>query len=119
MFKDCKILIDEESSPVLPTLVRNTFTELSILNGFKATRRGSVMKSAEKWKLHTFHETPEKKSMRSRVGTPKTTPRKDGVEGDTHVVEEGAANVHGVSHGIHPEIEGRIVCRNPAVIEIL
>jgi 5'-nucleotidase len=117
VFKDAKVLVDEESSPVLPTLVRNTFVELEIVNGFEHSRRGSVMKSAEKWKRNTFHATPEKKSS----STSRTTPRKDGeaLNPKTSIVEEGGHNPHGVSHGIHPQIEGRIVCINPAVIEIL
>ncbi|GMI18964.1 hypothetical protein TeGR_g4904 [Tetraparma gracilis] len=107
VFKDCPVLLDEESAPVLPTLVRNTFTELSIVNGFKANRRGSVLKSAEKWKRRTFHATPTKKAGAAPAASP----------GNDLGVEEGGEISQGVSHGIHPRCEDRIICINPAEID--
>jgi hypothetical protein len=101
------VLLDEESAPVLPTLVRNTFTELSIVNGFKANRRGSVLKSAEKWKRRTFHATPTKKAGAAPAASP----------GNDLSVEEGGEISQGVSHGIHPRCEDRIICINPAEID--
>lgn len=38
-FVGCKVLVDDECCPVLPTLVRNHFTALSVLNGFNGLSR--------------------------------------------------------------------------------
>ncbi len=59
VFTECKVLVDEEEAPILPTLVRNTFTELSVLNGFKTLEK-SVLKHAQTWRRKTFHMTPNK-----------------------------------------------------------
>ena len=56
---DCKVLVDSEHAPILPTLVRNAFSELSIVNQLVANRmkkpgvRGSV-----EMRHSTFREIP-------------------------------------------------------------
>jgi len=131
VFKDCKILVDEEEAPVLPALVRNTFTELSVLNGFKnKSRHNSVMKSALTWRRKTFHATPTKeaakdgeeeegKGVGGEQGTPKEggvaipkTPGTPGMPGTSFTPGKAAA----MSYGINPVLEGRIKCLNPAEV---
>jgi 2',3'-cyclic-nucleotide 2'-phosphodiesterase (5'-nucleotidase family) len=47
VLKRCKVLVDGESCPILPSVVRNHFTELATKNGFNAkkfvSRRGSAV----------------------------------------------------------------------------
>jgi 5'-nucleotidase len=47
VLKSCKVLVDGESAPVLPSVVRNHFTELATKNGYNAkkfvSRRGSAI----------------------------------------------------------------------------
>ncbi|GMH75889.1 hypothetical protein TL16_g06902 [Triparma laevis f. inornata] len=128
VFAKCKVLIDEENAPVLPALVRNTFTELSVLNGFKHTpskmRKGSVLKSAKKWRSKTFHATPVKGRGGSggggegggeerKVDSPGPLPAPASPEGGGGVGKTGG----GLSFGISPQMESRIVCLNPASID--
>ncbi|GMH67196.1 hypothetical protein TrRE_jg1432, partial [Triparma retinervis] len=80
VFKDCKVLVDGEEAPVLPALVRNTFTELSVLNGFKNTSvHTSVLKSAKTWRRKTFHATPSKNESSS---TSEAAPNQQQEEGE-------------------------------------
>ncbi|GBG29560.1 5'-nucleotidase [Hondaea fermentalgiana] len=54
-FQDCKVLVDDECCPVLPTLVRNHFAALDVLNGFNCLSRRyghTFMKAVHK--LETF-----------------------------------------------------------------
>lgn len=37
MLESARVLVDAESAPVLPTIVRNYFTMLSVLNGFRTS----------------------------------------------------------------------------------
>ena len=54
VFAQCKVLVDEENAPILPTLVRNTFTELSVLNGFKMnTPKKVILKVRHRCKFAT------------------------------------------------------------------
>lgn len=82
VFAKCKVLVDEENAPILPTLVRNTFTELSVLNGFKMnTPKKVILKSAAKWRRKTFHMTPKKAAdTSSKLATQMQTPGKEGEE---------------------------------------
>ncbi|GMH72035.1 hypothetical protein TrST_g2555 [Triparma strigata] len=113
VFAKCKVLIDEENAPVLPALVRNTFTELSVLNGFKHTPakhgKGSVLKSAQKWRSKTFHTTTPMKSKEGGGGGNEALPMTP-----ERVSTGGGAQ--GLSFGISPKMEDRIVCLNPVEI---
>ncbi|XP_065187556.1 mannosylglucosyl-3-phosphoglycerate phosphatase-like [Sycon ciliatum] len=82
-FKDGEVVLDDETGPMLPTLLRNTFAELEVLDSMKARRR-SVLRGIEKWKklAHVDHD--------SQV---KTT---DGCS----------------AYGIRPMVDGRITCLN-------
>jgi 5'-nucleotidase len=124
VFKDCKVLVDGEEAPVLPALVRNTFTELSVLNGFKNSGvHKSVMKSANTWRRKTFHATP-KKTETEGEGEEQINKKEEGEKAEavtpskepTTPVAFSTPKVELMSYGINPVIEGRIKCLNPAEI---
>ena len=115
VFAECEVLVNEEDSPILPTLLRNTFQELNIINGFKPENKGgrkhSVLVAATQWRRQTFKATPDHVlDMHSKLE-------------DLQQIAANAADGVNPSprkalptHGIHPEVEGRILCINPVDI---
>lgn len=83
VFSDAKVLLDEEIGPLMPTLLRNTFTELEVLDALNH-RKKAVMRGAEQWK----------KLANIQESTLEST--------------DGCCMM-----GIRPVVEGRIKCLNP------
>ena len=80
---DCKVLMDEEDCPVLPTLLINTFTELDVLN--KLTKfKHPVLRMAQKWRSTTH------------------------CENDAHDAEKPIDYRTNAKFAIKPKVEGRI-----------
>ena len=90
-FQEGTVVMEPEVGPILPTLVRNTFTELHVLNGFRSHSH-NVLRSAKQWK--------EAANIRQKSSS--TAP--DGPGSPVKIF------------GICPEVEGRIVCINPIVV---
>jgi hypothetical protein len=72
-----------------------------------AKNSGSVLKSAKKWKAKTFHMTP-KKATENEVTADRTE--------DAPKTPQQDVKPAGLSYGISPTVEDRIVCLNPAEI---
>jgi len=56
VFKECKMLVDSEAAPVLPSLVRNYFTHFGVLNGFRCAE--GPAKSTVERKAQEIAERP-------------------------------------------------------------
>ena len=86
VFRDGEVLLDEETGPMLPTLLRNTFTELEIIDNMRH-RSKAVLRGVEQWKRAAHvHEVSNEST-------------------------DGVAHM-----GIKPVVDGRINCLNPLPI---
>ena len=88
VFKECKVVLDSEAAPVLPTLVRNYFTHFGVLNGYRDPTATPAASTAQK--------------QADKVARRPSTSQQPGEEGKLDYV-------------VSPQIEGRIVCCAGAV----
>jgi len=98
MFPDCKMLVDSEAAPVLPSLVRNYFTHFGVLNGFRCAESTPAKSTVEK----------EAERISSRPSTAKV-PRVD------NAPRNGEAEDREYDYMVSPKVEGRIVCVGGAI----
>ncbi len=137
---DCKVLVDSEHAPILPTLVRNAFSELSIVNHLVANRmKKPVVRGSVEMRHSTFRQIPAGISSMTDMmlqapitrlfSTQDAPPFSDPVDDacatdelvpkltrttslDLRVKKTVMALRRPMTHGINPICENRIVCLN-------
>jgi 5'-nucleotidase len=59
VFKECRMILDDEAGPVLPSIVRNYFNELAVRNGFskRSSVSGGIMIKNDKADAIRAHRT--------------------------------------------------------------
>jgi len=96
MFPDCPMLMDSEIAPVLPALVRNHFSTLAVMNGFKKPES-----PAGKFSIHTAIAKFKKSAYKEKVA----------MEDHASPTKEQLS----LAYAIAPKLEDRIVNITKAV----
>jgi len=100
MFPDCKMLVDSEAAPVLPSLVRNYMTHFGVLNGFRCAEQTPAKTTVER-EADKIARRPSTAKVKRTDPAPRT----------------GEAEDREYDYMVSPKVEGRIVCIGGAIAQ--